>query len=216
MTQTLQILQVVLFAIPTLTLLGIGAAILLRSVSIVDRRVFLGVFIPLLLANTLSILQSETRLQMNWRAWLILVADLALIAGAVWASRGFQVYGLKADDVERILGEALVKQGFAVDIHSGEARDLWGRVREARFLTAHTDQQKQSFSITPRFNEVLLRGDQRHDERYLRQALPVIKGQQVPYDFKAHTVGVLYIILALVFAVLAWIFFFEPRLILTE
>ena len=216
MTQSLQILQVILFGVPTLTLMGIGAVILLRSVSIVDRRVFLGVFIPLLLANTLSILQGETGLQMNWRAWLILIADLALIVGAVRVSRGFQVYGLASEVVERILEEALIKQGFVVDIHSGEKRDLWGRVRENRILTAHTDEQKYSLSISSGFNEVLLRGDQQGDERYTRQILPVLKGQQVPYDFKAHAVGVLYIVLALVFAVLAWIFFFEPRLLLTE
>jgi hypothetical protein len=215
MLQTLQILQVILFSIPVLALLAIGILILSRSVNIIDQRIFLVVFIPLLLANTLAILEGDG-LRLDWRAWLILIADLVLITGAVWLLHGFQVYGLKAERVETVLAETFRQQGFTVNTSSTEKRDLWGKTREACLLTVENGDMRHQVSITARFNEVFIRAEQRSSGMILRPALPALKLEIVPYEFKAHSVGILYIILALVFALLTWIFFFEPRFILIE
>jgi hypothetical protein len=216
MLQTLQVLQVILFAIPVLTLLAIGVLILARAVSIVDRRWFLLVLISLLLANTLSILSVIRQFSMDWRTWLILAADLVLIVGGIWLARGYQVYGLNTETVEQVLTEVLQQQGFTIEMSNLKKQDLWGRTRDARLLRAKKEDHTHDFWITARFNEVLIQSEHASDTKPLYQALPVLRETKVPYEFKAHAVGVLYIVLAVVFAVLAWIFFFEPRLILIE
>lgn len=214
MIQTLQILQVILFSIPILTLLVTGLIILFRPVSIVNRRWFLFVLVPLLLANTMAILAGNGSLRLDWRAWLILVADLVLIAGAVWFSRGMIIYGLTAETVERIVADTYRLKGFAVDTHSMEKRDLFGRTMDVHLLTAERAGQIMRLWITARFYEVLLRPEHQHGSIFLRQAFTALGNEKTAYDFKTHAVGVLYIVLALVFAVLTWIFFFEPRFIL--
>ncbi len=216
MTQALQIFQVILFGIPILTLSAIGIAILCRAVSIINRRWFLAVLIPFLLANTLTIFAEPAQPTMDWRTWLILGANLVLILGAMWASHGFQVYGLDVQFVEQVLAEVLQGQGFSVTIHSQEKRDLWGHSRDTRILTASKADQAHNLWITARFNEVLIRSERASDTRYLRSALPALQSEKVTYDFKAHAAGVLYIVLALVLGVLTWIFFFEPRFILID
>lgn len=213
--QILQILQVILFSIPTLTLLGIGVVILSRSVSIVDRRIYLVVFIPLLLANTLVLFEGNG-VDFNWRTWLILGADLALIIGAIWLSRGFQVYGLSAETIVNVLINAFRQHDYSVETRITEKRDLWGRTRDACILTVQKVDEEISLWIITRFNEVSIRTQQRAQTEYLHQALPSLRQKEAPYEFKSHAMGVLYIVIALVFAVLTWIFFFEPRLILVE
>ena len=215
MIEKLQILQVILFSIPSLALLAIGILILSRSVSIINQRIFLAVFIPLLLANTLAILEGDG-LRLDWRAWLILVADLVLITGAVLIMRGFQVYGLEAETVESVLAEALGKQGFTVISRHEEKRDLWGKTRGACLLTVENGDMHHQVWITERFNEVFIRVEQRSSGKILRPALLALRDETVPYEFTAHAVGLLYIILAIVFALLTWIFFFEPRFILID
>ena len=216
MTQTLQVFQVILFGIPSLALLAIGMIILHRSVSIINRRWFLAVLIPLLIANTLTIFADNGQMNLGWRTWLILGADLVLILGSIWATRGFQVYGLPAEVVEQVLTASLIQQGFTVNTHSAEKRDVWGRTREARHLAAVKAEQEHVLWITERFNEVQIRVERSADTHLLRQSLPALQEEKVPYEFKAHAVGVLYIVLALIFTVLTWIFFFEPRFILIE
>lgn len=215
LTDPLQVLQVILFALPILTLLMIGIKILSHAVSIVNRRWYLAFFLPLLLANVLALLTGSRGIS-DWRTWLILIADVILITGAVWISRGILVYGLKADDVEVILADALRDQGFTVIPSAGVKQDVWGRVSDARILSVRNGGKDYDVWITSRFNEVLVRPQQRTGTADLRRALPALEQQKVPYDFTAHAAGVLFLILALVFAVLAWIFFFEPRLILIE
>jgi hypothetical protein len=215
MIETLQILQVILISIPILALLAIGILILSRSVTIIDQRIFLVVFIPLLLANTLAILEGDD-LRLDWRAWLILVADLVLITSAVWILRGSQVYGLEAETVESLLAEAIRKQGFTVVSDHVEKSDLWGRTREACQLTVENGDMHHQVWITAHFNEVFIRAEHRSSGKVLRPALLALQAEMVPYEFKAHAVGFLYIILALVFTLLTWIFFFEPRLILID
>lgn len=216
MTQTLQVFQVILFGIPILTLLTIGVVILHRSVSIVNRRWFLAVIIPLLLANTLTIIADNSQPNLDWRTWLILGANIVLVVGSIWVTHGFQVYGLNIEAVEYVLIEFLQQQGFTVNTHSAEKRDVWGRIQMAHRLTAVKAEQTQVFWITERFNEVLMRAERSTTSNLLGQSLPALREEKVPYDFKAHAVGVLFIVLALVFTVLTWIFFFEPRFILIE
>lgn len=213
--QILQILQVILFSIPTLTLLGMGIVILSRSVSIIDRRIYLAVFIPLLLANTLALFEG-TGIRFYWRTWLILGTDLVLILGIVWFSHGFQVYGLTVETAVNVLVKAFHQQGYMVETMETEKRDLWGRTRQAYLLTAQRTGEEHLFWIINRFNELSIRAKNRADTGHLHKVLPALRQQEVPYDFKAHAVGVLYIVLALVFAVLTWIFFFEPHLILVD
>jgi len=216
MLQTLQVLQVILFAIPVLTLLAIGVLILARAVSIVDRRWFLLVLIPLLLANTLSILSVNCQFSMDWRTWLILAADLVLIIGGIRIARGYMVYGLSAEEVEQVFTDVLQQQGFTIEMSDIEKQDLWGRARNARLLRAKKEDHTHEIWFTARFNEVLIQSQHAMGSKNLYRVLPALRETNVPYDFKAHAVGVLYIVLAVVFAVLAWIFFFEPRLILIE
>ena len=216
MTQTQQVLQVILFGIPSLVLLGIGVSILRHAVSIINRRWFLAVLIPLLIANTVTIFSDDGQLSLDWRTWLLLGANSVLMIGSLWVTHGYQVYGLKIESVEQVLTQLLQNQGFTVTADSIEKRDLWGQTRDARRLTAVKDGPAHVFWITARFNEVLMRAERSADANLLVQSLPALCEEAVPYDSKAHAVGVLYIVLALVFAVLTWIFFFEPRFILIE
>ena len=213
--QVFQTLQVILFSIPVLTLLGIGVIILSRAVSIVDRRIFMVVFIPLLLANTLALFEGDG-IFFNWRIWLILGADLVIIIAILWFSHGFQVYGLKPEMVVDVMSETLRQQGYAVETRVAQKRDLWGRTRDACILTALKGDNKYPVWIITRFNEVSIRTQQRRDSGILHPVVTALHQQKVPYDFKDHAAGLLYIVLAVVLAVMSWIFFFEPRLILVE
>ena len=216
MTQTLQALQVILFCIPILALLAIGVVILHRAVSIVDRRWFMAVLVPLLIANILASFTGNDQVNPNWRTWLMLGANAILIIGSLWVTHGFQIYGLPVETVEQVLTQFLQQQGFTVDKRSAEKRDLWGRTRDARRLLAEKNELAHVFWVTQHFNEVLVRAERKADSRILQQSMPGIRTIQIPYDIKQHAVGVLFIILALVFTVLTWIFFFEPRFILIE
>lgn len=221
MTQTLQTLQLILFAIPTLTLLAIGGVILIKPVSVINRRWYLLVFLPLLLANAAAILENDPSAgafssAANWRLWLVLIADLAMAVGVTLVFRGALVYGLNAAETEGLLASTLRDKGYEVHSHVGEKRVLWGSSLDARILTVNQDGQAVDLWITERFNEVIIHAESRNGFVLLKQALPEIPKVERPYDFKSHAMGILYIILAVVFAVLFWIFFFEPRLILIE
>lgn len=213
--QGLQFLQVVFFSIPILTLLGIGVVILSRAVSIIDRRVFMVVFIPLLLANTLAFFNGDGFF-LNWRTWLILGADLVLIIAVLLFSHGFQVYGLDAETVAKLTSETCLQQGCTVETSLAHKRDLWGRTRDACLITIQKGESKYQVWIVKRFNEVSIRTQQRRDSGILNPVVTALQQQKVPYEFKDHAAGLLYIVLAVVLAVLSWIFFFEPRLILIE
>jgi len=213
--QLFQFLQVIFFSVSILTLVGIGVIILSRAVSTVDRRIFMVVFIPLLLANTLALFDGEGFF-FNWRTWLILGADLVLIIAILWFSHGFQVYGLDPDTVTHVMSETLRQQGYTVETNAAQKHDIWGRSRDACILTAHKGDNEYPVWIVNRFNEVSIRTKQRGDARILHPVVTALHQQKVPYDFKDHAAGLLYIVLAVVLAVLSWIFFFEPRLILIE
>ncbi len=217
MTQTLQILQLILFSIPILALLGIGGKILKKTVSIINRRWFLCVFLPLLLANPLIILESysieDSLIPADWRLWLILITDLALIVGITWVFRGFMVIGLNQSEVKNIIFCGLQDRGHKVKSHTGKKQVLLGRVWNALILTISTNGHQEDIWITEGFNEVLIRVDSSAGLGILKHVLPALRTEEKPSNFKARTLGFLYIVLAVVFAVLSWILFFEPRLI---
>jgi len=220
LTQILQIMQLILFSLPIIALLGIGVVILLRPVSILSRRWTLAVFLPLLVANPLALLENNYLATsfdtLDWRIGLILVADIVLVVGAFWISQGFMVYGITAPDAEEMLVRTLEEQGLVIEVHSGEKQVLGGRVWHARILSVTTEGRTEDIWITERYNEILIRADSRVGLGILKKGLPSLRKSTRHYDFKAHAMGILYIILAIVFAVLSWIFFFEPRFILID
>ena len=220
MVLTLQILQVALFTIPILALLVHGLIILFRPISIINRRWMLLVFLPLLAANLLAIWENDSLNEVtaltDWRLWLILVTDLALGTGLTLGLRGMVVYGLSISDAAYLVGEALMALGFDVDSHPGEKRTIWAAAQTAEILTVKTEKGGGDIWLTSRAGEVMIRADSRKGLAVLRQVFPKVRSSQSEYVFSAHATGILYIVLGVVFAVLSWIFFFEPRLVLID
>lgn len=212
---TLQLLQVFLFSISIITLLGIGVLILVRAVSIINRRVFIILLIPFLLANSVALIESES-IFINWRTWLILGSNLVLSVGVIWYAHGLQVYGLCPEAIQMVVLEVFNQQGYTVDASTTKKRDFWGKTRDACMLTLQKGELQHQIWIVNRFNEVSIRTLRQHDSGILQSVIAPLKNQNVPYDFKAHASGILFIVLALVLAVLSWAFFFEPRLILGQ
>jgi len=219
-TETLQTLQLTLFAIPVVVLIALGVVILIRPVSVISRRWFLAVFLPILLANPLALLEDNLQVGgpavFGWRFWVILVADLAMVAWIVYSFRGFTVYGLTKEEVLTHLTAVLTEQGRSVTTRQGERSSLMGKAREGRVLSFEYEGGVEEIWIAEHFYEVHIRAESAAGRRYLRGAFASLRKMQKSYNFSRHAMGVLYIILAVVFAVFSWIFFFEPRLILIE
>lgn len=220
LTQTIQILQLILFIIPGIVLIAMGVVILVKPVSVIDRRWYWAVFFPLLLANPLALIENSPIWPgigpINWRVWLILAADIFLVIWIILTFRGYMVFGMNAGETQTLLEEALQSMGYMVKMRTGEKRALWGRTWEARILDVSRAGQSTEIWISERFNEVILRSDTAAGRAVLKAALPSLRQAEKPYNFKDHAMGILFIILAVVFAVLGWIFFFEPRLIFIE
>lgn len=220
MLQMLQILQLILFFIPVFTLLSLGAVILVKSVSVISRRWFLAVFLPLLIANPLAYIEnrltSETALGADWRLWLVIIADAVLVFVILRAFRGWAVYGFDADQVRALLQDYFRGQGLNSDGKEETRRSLWGQVWEGCVLSVELLEETASLWIIERFNEVHVRAHSSRGACLLKRALASVKQDEPHYDFSRHAVGILYLVLGVVLAVLGWIFFFEPRLILIE
>lgn len=220
MNQTLQILQLVLFVIPVVALITLGGVILLKPVSVINRRWYLAVFLPILFANPLILLESillngEGGLTI-WRFWLILLADVLLIVGVCWYFRGFMVFGLNAADTETILKDELLNKGYEVQQQVGKKSVLWGKPWAAQILTVSNNGSTEDIWITERSNEVLVRVDSTKGLNILKDALSSLRNVQRPYVFEAHAFGLLFMVLAVVVGVLIWIFFFEPQLLIID
>lgn len=218
MTPSFQTVQVILFVLPILVLFAIGLKILISPVGIIDQRWFLAVLYPLLVANSLVIAENIIGLQVNitgdWRLVLIVIADLAFFVGFALYFRGILIYGLGPEAIESALESIFAGQGYEIHISRGEKSFLWERVKDACILSVEKAGQREVLWFTTRFNEVLLRADTPAGLGLLRSALPELKKEEELYDLKTHATGILYIVLAIIFAVLTWIFFFEPRFIL--
>ncbi len=220
MILTLQVLQVVLFAIPILTLLIYGLLILIRPVVVIDRRWMLLVFLPLLAANLLAMWENdsvnEVTVLTDWRLWLIFATDLALGVGLTLSLRGRAIYGVSSSDAAYLIREALEKAGVNVESRIGEKRSIWTMPQNAQILTLHTQTGTEDIWFTSRAGEVLMRTSSRQGMATVRKALPAVRTVQTEYLFSAHAMGVLYLVLGVVFSVLSWIIFFEPKLLLIE
>lgn len=220
MFQTLRIFQIVLFAIPMMALIGVGLVILLHPISVISRRWMLLVFLPLLLANSVAIFAnetlSETFILRNWRLWLIVLADIGLTVGIIVAFRGYSVYGLNAETVSQTLADEFQNQGYGVEMTTGEKRLLGSGMRDALVISVSQAGRMETIWVITGSGEVVVRADHRGGMQLLKSAIGILKAQIASHDFRSHVTGALYLIFAIVFALLSWIFFFEPRLILIE
>jgi len=220
MIMTLQILQVSLFAIPVIALAAFGLVILLRPSAVLNRRWLLLTFLPLLLANLVSIVmnnaQNEIATLSDWRFWAIAAVDLVL-AGGIWVwLRGVALYGLPLAQAESLCKGALEEQGYSVSARVGEKRTLLTTAPQATVLTVALDGREEDIWFTSRAGEVIVRADSRQGMALLRLLLLPLRSHPVTYVFQEHVMGVLYLVLALVLLVFGWIYFFEPRLLLIE
>jgi hypothetical protein len=218
--KSLQVLQLILFTVPIGTLVVLGVIILSKSVIVLQRRLYLLVVFPLILANLLAILENNLTNQSppfsDWRFWLVMLADLAFFVLAMWLFRGFQVIGLDASETMGVLKDSFEESDNIVHLSVDEKRTLWTNYPNAIILVAEQPDGVMEFWAVERQYEVLLKSDSPQGNAQLRKLLSRLRSIKKPYDFQVHAVGVLYIVLALVIAVLGWIFFFEPRLIIVE
>ena len=217
MAQTLTIIQIGLFALPMLSLFGLGVVILVKPVNVINRRWYMAVIAPLLLANPLVVLDNTLRsvgeISLGWRFWLVLVVDILLLVGLTWRFRGYLVYGLSVSDIEETLARAFESQGLDVRKNIGVKSSLLGWTGDAQVLTVVEESQPTDIWISERYREVLLQADTKQGYQRLKGELHVIRETDQPYWINAHIMGILFIIFAFVLAVMLWIFFFEPKLI---
>lgn len=216
----LQILQVSLFAVPVLVLVALGWVILRRPVTVLNRRWLLMTFVPLLLANLAAIVMNDTQNAIltlaDWRFWAIAAVDLGLAAGIwVWL-RGFAVYGLTLPQAETLCRAALKAQGYDVSARVGEKRSLLVTAPQATILTVSLADGEEELWLAERAGEIVLRADSRRGMALLKGLLSSLRTFPAEYHFKAHTMGILYLVLAVVLLVFSWVYFFEPRLLLVE
>jgi len=218
--QIIQVIQVILFCSPVITLLILGFVILIKPISVIDQRLFLVVFIPLLLANMLAVVEESLSngnpLGNNWRFWLTLMVDISLILMVLFAFRGVLIYGMSAAQVEAALTQVFRGRGVLVRSHAVKRRTVLGGEQNARALDIHRSDQHKPIYIMDKVNEVLIQGLSRAAAADMSKALPDGESQGNAHQVQSHRIGVLYLVLALIFAVVVWIFFFEPRLVLIE
>ena len=216
----LQILQLVLFFIPVGVLLALGILFLSRSVVILNRRWYLFVFIPLIFANPIAVIENsfvnDISIMGDWRFWLVVVVDIVLLVGGTFLFRGFQVIGLNASETMAVLKDFGKKRYTLVDLHTGEKRTLWGETRNAVILTVQDQEKRWDVWVMEKQGEVLLQGDSAGGNDLIKQVVPILRKIRKTYVLKDHVLGVLFIVFAVVLAVLGWIFFFEPRLVLID
>jgi hypothetical protein len=223
LTDPLTLIPLILFSIPSLTLLGMGLVILIKPISVINRRWYLAIFAPLLAANPLALLNNlgapgDSALSGGDLVFLIgvILADLAIILGFALVFRGAVVHGLGEEETWAALETLLKDKGHSVTKRTGEKSFLWARFDEARILTVGSGEAAADIWIAESVREVVIRADSRKALQYLQTVLPELRKMDRPYRFKAHAMGVLYLVLALVFAILTWIYFFEPRLVLVN
>ena len=191
--------------------------ILVRPICIINRRWYLAVIAPLLLANPLVILENTLRSEgassVGWRFWMVLVVDILLLVGITWQFRGYLVYGLSALESEDLLTQAFTKKGLEVQKNIGVKSSLLGWAGDAVVLTLTQEGQPVDIWISERYREVLLQADTKNSYHLLKSTLSPLREKDQPYRIHAHIMGILFIIFAFVLAVMLWIFFFEPKLI---
>jgi len=218
--QILQILQISLFILPVLGLFILGLLILIQPVFIFHRRLYLLIFLPLLLANPLALIEEyvlpEATPSLDWRLWLVLVVDFGLVAAGYLLLSGCLAYGLSEEGVENSLQSWFEAQGWEFRASTGTRSTWWGGQQTARHLQASSGNQSLTLWLLSQGGEVRIQGETHEDQKFIHKALPTLRQVEKPYHFQDHLTGLLYIVLAVVLAVLSWIFFFEPRLFLID
>ncbi len=131
-------------------------------------------------------------------------------------SRGFLVFGLSTGELEEVLTEGCREMGMQVTANEEEETLLLGGEETVHILHIEGGQETMEIKIRNRFNEITIQVEPRAETGRLRGIFPLLKDAKVASKCRSRATGVLYLILGLVFAVLGWIFFFEPRLILLE
>ncbi len=220
MRELIQILQIVMFIIPVVSLWAMGVLLLLRPVIILHQRWRLLVFFPLLAANLLAALENnlygDAGFTVGWGFWLVIVIDLILGVGLWITSRGFLVFGLSGEEVEAVLTEGYREAGMQVSASEGEASTFLGEKVMVGLLSVEDGQESVVFKIKDRFYETHIQTDSKSGMGLLKENFPLLRGAKTAPTKKSRATGVLFIVFGLVFAVLSWVFFFEPRLILIE
>lgn len=219
MFESLQILQVSLLSIPILACLIIGVIILIKPVLVIHRRLFLIGFLPFLAANLLAIVEDLVMnglVVLDWRVVLVLAADLILIGGSIWLLRGWIVFGSNAEQTQAVFISALQANGWRVDVVPGHKRSLWGGEREAVQLQAIRGEEQGLIWLLAQSGTVIIQVEKGLAQNKVREMFPALRRTEKVYRLQAHLPGILFLVLGVLLAVLVWIFFFEPRLILLE
>ncbi len=215
--EVLQIVQVALFTLPILYLLVMGLVILLRPVAVLNRRWLLLVFLPLLVANPLAFAEADLRNDVavvsDWAFWALVGVDLLLAGGGLWLFRGYSVYGLDEAQVRDGLVEALRAAGRTAAVSQDEQKTLLSKPQNVTTLTVTQGGAAETIWLTARAGEVVVHTRSRVMMKQLRPALASVGKNQREGGSPQRALGVLYLVVAVVFAVLTWIFFFEPRIL---
>ncbi len=213
-------LQLILFSMPIVSFTVLGVFILLKPVAVINRRWYLAVVIPLLLANLLALIETNLgnnySLAADWQFWLVVVVDIAMLIGSILVFRGFLIFGLTGSEIMEIMKQNFEAKQIVSRLHAGEKKSILGTPSRAIILTIEDQDTEREIWITESLGEVILRADSKNGFGLAREAMPELRRLKKPFIFKQHTMGILYIVLAVVLAVFGWIFFFEPRLILVD
>ncbi|MCB2214362.1 hypothetical protein KQH50_03085 [bacterium] len=216
--EVLQVIQVALFAIPTIYFLVLGLLILLKPVVVLSRRWLLLVFLPLLVANPVAFaeanLRNDVAVVTDWTFWALLGVDLLLAGAVVWLLRGFSVYGLSEVQVRDGVTAALQAAGWQVDVSQAERKTLLSKAQQVTVFTVERDGACETFWLMGRAGEVTVRSRSRSVFGHLRPVLAALQATPASDGMQSRALGILYLVLGVVFAVLTWIYFFEPRILI--
>lgn len=217
MNPLIPVIQVGLFAFSALVLFVIGFIILLKPVVILHQRWLILVILPLLLANSLSLflnISEGMALQpSDWRFWLVIAADIAIIVYLVRNLRSYEVHGLRAIRAADLLEQSWQSAGSPVRRERQELSNWWGNSRTVDLLQID---ESHSVSVSDYLNEALIRANNRETGQMLRSQFAELRAGKEARSPRLRPMGILYLVVSTVFAVLVWILFFEPRLILIE
>jgi hypothetical protein len=189
----------------------------LRSVLVLSRRWLLLVFLPLLVANPLAFIEANLRNDVtvitDWAFWVLLGVDLLLAGGVFWLFRGYSVYGLSEAQVRDGLADTLRAEGRRVEVSQAERKTLLSRAQHVTVLTIGQDGAAETLWLMGRAGEVTVGSRSRAVMGLLRPALTALRAEPSADGTRSRALGILYLVLGVVFAVLTWIFFFEPRIL---
>jgi hypothetical protein len=98
-------------------------------------------------------------------------------------------------------------------VSQGEQKTLLSKPQNVTTLTVTQGEAAGTLWLTARAGEVVIHTRSRVMMKQLRPALASVGKNQREGGSPNRALGVLYLVVAVVFAVLTWIFFFEPRIL---